>query len=127
MPIHRGLRRRTSKQPKIYCPTCGNVVDPPRTRADGFSPDGCLGGHCACGAVYVVDETGRSGGQAVLDVLALLCDGDLDAALALESGVDYDMKPLPYVRHARMLARNWRVSPNSQKKIWFGSLRKREE
>lgn len=120
MAIQKGPRIRRSRQPKVNCPSCGAVIDRPGHRSDGYGADGCLGGRCSCGAVYVIDETGRSGGQAVLDVLALLCDGDLDAALALESGTDYDMTPFPYVRHAGLAGRRWRVSPSSEPKIWFG-------
>jgi hypothetical protein len=62
-----------------------------------FTPDGCLAGRCSCGAAYAVDETGRLGGQALLDAQAVLCDGDLSLAMALESGrhVDVRSKPFP--------------------------------
>jgi hypothetical protein len=45
--------------------------------------------------VFVLDETGKSGGQALLDALALACDGDLDRALRLDSEKDYELKTKP--------------------------------
>ena len=120
--IQRSPRRRRTKSPTIHCPWCGSKIDRPRQTLEVFSSDGARGGRCTCGAAFVLDETGRSGGQCVLDVLALLCDGDLDRALALDSGTDYRMKTLPYVRFATSVARNWRVTPSRQPKIWFAAF-----
>ncbi len=57
-----------------------------------FTSDGCLAEACACGAVYAVDETGRLGGQALLDAQAVLCEGNLELAMTLETGKDVDVK-----------------------------------
>jgi len=54
-----------------------------------------LGGRCACGAYFVVDLSGRSGGQALLDVQTLACDGDLDRALELREGEHFELKTKP--------------------------------
>jgi hypothetical protein len=60
-----------------------------------FTPEGCLAERCSCGAVYAVDETGRLGGQALLDAQAVLCDGDLQLAMTLETGKQVDVRPRP--------------------------------
>jgi hypothetical protein len=57
-----------------------------------FTPDGCLAGRCPCGAVYAVDETGRLGGQALLDAQAFLCQGDLQLAMTLETGKQVEVR-----------------------------------
>ena len=59
-------------------------------------PGAATGGRCRCGAHFVLDITGRLGGEALLDLLALLEDGDLDRALALQADVDYEFADLPY-------------------------------
>jgi hypothetical protein len=61
-----------------------------------FTPGGCLAERCSCGAVYAVDETGRLGGQALLDAQAVLCDGDLQLAMTLESGKQVDVRSRPF-------------------------------
>ncbi len=102
---------------------CGMRVATPEHTWDVHSSEGCRGGRCSCGAAYVLDETGSRGGQALLDVLTLLCDGGLDRAMSLDSGVDYETKPLPYVRSAASEASGWRVTPSRQPKIWFARLK----
>ena len=67
----------------------------PRRVREVFTPDGCLAERCACGAVYAVDETGRLGGQALLDAQAVLCEGDLDQAMSLETGKQVDIRSRP--------------------------------
>jgi len=57
-----------------------------------YSGEGALGGRCSCGAVFVLDETGRSGGQALMDAQTLACDGDLDRALKLDPKRDLEVK-----------------------------------
>jgi hypothetical protein len=67
----------------------------PRPEAlDGFV--GVVGGRCECGAHFVADVTGRGGGQAFVDGLTLLCDGDVDAALRLGLGTDYEAADVGY-------------------------------
>jgi hypothetical protein len=43
-----------------------------------------------------VDETGRLGGQALLDAQAVLCDGDLRLAITLETGKQVDVRSRPF-------------------------------
>jgi hypothetical protein len=58
--------------------------------------DGCEGARCSCGALYVADVTGKCGGQALLDGLALVAGGDVERGMLLVAGVDYEMKTLGY-------------------------------
>jgi hypothetical protein len=84
-----------------------------------FTPDGCLAGGCSCGAVYAVDETGRLGGQALLDAQAVLCDGDLRVAMTLESGRHVDVRSRPFpVQSIRDGARRFERTSASAR-AWF--------
>jgi hypothetical protein len=83
------------KATRILCPFCEDNVPAPSRVMTVFTPDGCLAGRCSCGAVYAVDETGRLGGQALLDAQAVLCDGDLNLAMTLESGKQVDAQSQP--------------------------------
>lgn len=53
------------------------------------------GGRCECGAYFVVDVTGKSGGQALLDVQTLAAGGDIDQALKLREHEDFELKSKP--------------------------------
>jgi hypothetical protein len=88
--------RRMRKARQILCPFCKQGVPEPRKVTTVFTPDGCLAERCSCGAVYAVDETGRLGGQALLDAQAVLCEGDLRLAMTLESGKDVDVLSKPF-------------------------------
>jgi hypothetical protein len=92
-----------------------------------FSGDGCLGGRCHCGAAFVVDETGHSGGQALLDAQAVACDGDLDAALALASGEDYVVETRPYQGPTAAAGLGRRQGhAHLQPKVWFVKLKAKD-
>lgn len=86
---------RMRKARQILCPFCKAEVPSPRRVMAVFTPGGCLAEACACGAVYAVDETGRLGGQAMLDAQAVLCEGDLELAMTLETGRDVDVRSRP--------------------------------
>jgi len=89
-----------SNIPKIGCPFCWEWMPQPKRLTGVFSSDAC-GGQCnECGAVFVVDETGKSGGQALLDAQALFAKGDLDRAMTLRDGVDFELKTRDYLREA---------------------------
>jgi len=109
-----GVRAKRNK-PRATCAFCLRKLKKPKQRDDVFSGDGAKGGRCACGASYVLDETGRSGGQALLDAMALVCEGDLGRAMKLESNVDYEAKSEIY-KGRRTTARD--VPP----KGWCGRL-----
>ena len=92
MPERNPFAQRMRKSRQILCPFCKEQVPPPRRVMAVFTSDGCLAATCACGAVYAVDETGRLGGQALLDAQAVLCEGNLELAMTLETGKDVDVK-----------------------------------
>jgi len=54
------------------------------------------GGRCTCGSSFVSDVTGKNGGEALVELLALACDGDMDRAWSLEQGRDYLLKVVSY-------------------------------
>jgi hypothetical protein len=86
---------RMRKARQILCPFCKQKVPAPRRVMTVFTPEGCLAERCACGAVYAVDETGRLGGQALLDAQAVLSEGDLKLAMTLETGKQVDVRSRP--------------------------------
>ena len=81
---------------QVFCPFCKESVPEPERVMSVFTPEGCLAGRCSCGAVYAVDETGRLGGQAMLDAQAVLCNGDLQLAMTLETGKQVDVRSRPF-------------------------------
>ena len=95
MPNTNQFARRMRKASRILCPFCKQKVPTPRRVMTVFTPEGCLTERCSCGAVYAVDETGRLGGQALLDAQAVLCDGDLRLAMTLETGKQVDVRSRP--------------------------------
>jgi len=120
-------RRRRGMRPQkvaIGCAFCWEWVPEPQTRHDAFSGSGCLGGRCACSAVYVLDETGRDGGQALMDAQALACGGDLDRALELEDGVDYEIKTRELGASGRRTAGRTAYSGYLPPKVWFLKLKR---
>jgi hypothetical protein len=117
---------RVREKARVGCPFCWEWIPTPKTVFEAFSADGCLGGRCSCGAAFVVDETGRAGGQALLDAQALVCDGDLDRALKLSSGADYDVQTRPYHGPTATVAGRRRGHGYMQPKVWFIKLKGEE-
>jgi len=80
-----GLKPRKDKE--ASCPFCGKVLERPRnverTRTSGFR-----GGACECGAVFLLDENGNHGGEAIVEVMTAGC-GSWEKAWALTPDVDY--------------------------------------
>ena len=91
---NRGVRMpmQKPKPPKVGCPFCFEWLPPPQTRHDLYNPEGTECGQCECGAYFVIDATGRSGGQALLDAQVLICDGDLERALAIDCEKELEIK-----------------------------------
>lgn len=89
-------RKLGTTLPKIGCPFCWEWLPTPRVQLNSFSATECKGGQCECGAFFVVDETGKSGGVALLDVQALACGGDLERAMTLQEDVDFELKKKAY-------------------------------
>jgi hypothetical protein len=93
------MKRRQAKKlrsPKLVCPFCDDLLPEAEMRFDVFSGEGCQGGKCKCGAAYALDEIGRAGGQAILDAVAILVDGDLDRAMSLKADLDYQVESRPF-------------------------------
>lgn len=93
------MKRRQAKKlrsPKLTCPFCDELLPESEMRLDVFSGEGCQGGKCTCGAAFALDEIGRAGGQAILDAVAILVDGDLDRAMSLKADLDYQVQSRPY-------------------------------
>jgi hypothetical protein len=112
---------RKLKPPSLRagCPFCWEWLPPAELLTKVFSSDS-RGGRCPCGAVYVVDETGRLGGAALLDALALACDGDLDRAEKLDSNQDYEVKTKPlgperFQSHSPAAPKVWAVKLTGKK------------
>jgi len=95
MPKANPFAERMRKARQVLCPFCKEKIPAPRRVLNVFTPEGCLAERCSCGAVYAVDETGRLGGQALLDAQAVLCDGDLRLAMTLETGKQVDVRSRP--------------------------------
>jgi hypothetical protein len=116
--------RRSVKQNslRVGCPFCWEWLPAPRLLYKVHSAEGASGGLCECGAFFVIDHTGKSGGQALMDLLALACDGDLDRALAIREGSDFELRTKPLKEQS---GRN-RLAGHSylQPKIWALKLKK---
>jgi hypothetical protein len=96
MPSQNPFSQRIRRARQVLCPFCKEQVPAPRRVRAVFTPEGCLAARCSCGAVYAVDETGRLGGQALLDAQAVLCEGDLRLAMTLETGKHVDVRSRPF-------------------------------
>ncbi len=110
---------RMRKATQIMCAFCEEKVPAPSRMMTVFTPEGCLAERCLCGAVYAVDETGRLGGQALLDAQAVLCNGDLNLAMTLESGKQVDIRSRPCRSRTIKVGagRLTRTSPSAR--AWF--------
>lgn len=100
---------------RVGCPFCFEWIPEPTRVVEVYSPEGAKGGRCECGAAFVIDETGKSGGLALLDAQTLLCAGDSAEAATLETGV-----------HVEVETREW-LSPGAGRRghsylsptVWF--------
>lgn len=88
-----------------------------------FSGEGCIGGKCQCGAVFVIDEAGRFGGQALMDAQALLCEGDLDRAMKLDSKQDLEVRTRPITETERHYGDRFQPHGHAAPKVWALKLR----
>ncbi len=128
------LKRRKPKRrkslrvnlPRIGCPFCWEWLPSPKPLTNVFTAYGCQGGRCAeCGAYYVVDDTGKSGGQALLDVQAFACDGDMDRALLIREGVDFELKTREYGGESASQNNYVRGHSHMQPQAWVLRLTKK--
>jgi hypothetical protein len=85
------------KDTPAACPFCEKRVPRPADLGTvGGASEAAEGGHCSCGAIYIADVTGKNGGQALVDGLTLLADGDQDRGMELSVDMDYEMQKLGY-------------------------------
>jgi hypothetical protein len=87
------VRRFERKDTPALCPFCEQKIPRPKALLKG---DEVKGGHCDCGALFLFDESGKTGGQIMVDGLSALCDGDIDAGMRLRIGVDCEIKDIGY-------------------------------
>lgn len=112
------FRRFERKDDPAICPFCEAKIPRPKPVPDS---DGFRGGHCECGALFLFDESGKTGGQSLLAGLTLISEGDIDLAMSLRPGVDYEVKDVGYRERTHSL------EPKSRRrggdfgipKLWF--------
>jgi hypothetical protein len=118
------LKKRKRKKPlrthlpDIGCPFCWEWLPTPQIQLKSFSGSECMGGRCECGAFFVVDETGKSGGTALLDVQAVASDGDLERAMTLREGVDFELKTKGYHGESGSASGNARGHSHMDPILW---------
>ena len=101
----------------VLCPFCGAAVLRP-VQLEGGTWYDFAGGFCDCGAVFALDPTARNGGAAFLQALVVVADGDMDRAMGLGEGEDYDVG---YVQNYD--SHQHRLDPNSFGTLYFVRLR----
>jgi len=79
----------------LRCPFCERPIEEPQEIMSRFG-NTFSGGRCICSAVYVYDRGGHSMGDAYVDVLSLVYDGDLEKAWSMTPGEDYEVLELTY-------------------------------
>jgi len=85
-------RERPNKE--ASCPFCGKILE--RPHAIGITAlTGFKGGACTCGTIYLFDENGFHGGDAIVEILTLLY-GDWETAWQHTPDEDYEQRDLPY-------------------------------
>jgi hypothetical protein len=99
------------------CPFCGEKILRP-VEVEGGQWYDFAGGFCDCGAVFAHDPTARNGGAVFLQALVMACNGDMDQALSLAEGEDYDAG---YVQKYNIDLN--RLEPNSFGTLYFIRLR----
>ena len=116
-------KKRKSYAPRVHvgCVFCGQRIPPPK-QVEAYSFEGALGGRCACGAFFVVDATGKHGGEVLLDLTTLACEGDSDRALELASGRDYELASKPLTERQPSSARARRPI-GGRPQVYFLKLR----
>src|SRR3989339_486727 len=99
------------------CPFCRAEIGPPAEVEDGewyyFAAGSCPGG-----AIFAHDPTARNGGAVFLQALLMANDGDMDRAMGMAEGVDYDVA---YVQKYNVELN--RLEPNSFGTLYFVRLR----
>jgi hypothetical protein len=99
------------------CPFCQAEIRPP-VEVEGGQWQDFTAGSCPCGAIFVHDPTARNGGAVFLQALLMVAGDDMDRAMGLAEGVDYDVG---YVQ--RYNSELHRLEPNSFGTLYFVRLR----
>ena len=99
------------------CPFCRAEIGPPAEVEDGQWYD-FAAGFCTCGALFAHDPTARNGGAVFLQALLMAADGDMDRAMGLAEGEDYDCG---YVQ--KYNSELHRLEPNAFGTLYFVRLR----
>ena len=118
--LRKRKKRRTLRSwlPEIGCPFCWEWLPAPKPQPATFSGSECKGGRCECGAFFVVDETGKAGGTALLDVQAVACGGDLDRAMTLTEGKDFELKKKDIMGGSRTVSGAVRGHSHMSPMLW---------
>ena len=99
------------------CPFCRDDIPKPEEVEGGQWFD-FTGGQCGCGAFYALDPTARNGGAVFLQTLLMAADGDMERALDMSEGEDYDCG---YVH--KYNSEMHRLEPNAFGTLYFLRLR----
>jgi len=99
------------------CPFCNAEIPRPAAVEGGEWHD-FAGGSCSCGAVFAHDPTARNGGAVFLQALLMASDDDMDRAMGMAEGVDYDCG---YVQ--KYNSELHRLEPNAFGTLYFIRLR----
>ena len=99
------------------CPFCRAEIRRP-VEVEGGEWYDFAGESCTCGAVFAHDPTARNGGAVFLQTLLMAADGDMDQAMGMSEGVDYDVG---YVQKYNL--EHHRLEPNSFGTLYFVRLR----
>jgi len=99
------------------CPFCGAEIPRPVEVGGGQWYD-FAAGTCNCGAVFAHDPTARNGGAVFLQALLMAAGGDMDRAMGMGEGEDYDCG---YVHKYDVDLH--RLAPNSFGTLYFIRLR----
>ncbi len=109
---------RMQQKLRVGCPFCFEWIPAPKNLSGVYSPEGAVGGRCECGAAFVLDETGKSGGLALLDAQVHLCDGDIARGTTLETDIDVEVKTRKYQGSVNSVGMR-RGNSYLTAKIWF--------
>lgn len=88
--------RKRHEKNRARCTFCETPISRPKEFPEAENGVTAVGGHCQCGAIFVADLTGKGGGEALWEGLTLLCDGDADQAMRLQTGKDYELEHRVY-------------------------------
>lgn len=97
------LRTKPRGDKDASCPYCGVIIVRPHD-TEITAESGFFGGECSCGAIFVYDETGGHGGEAIVEVMTAGCGGDWDVAWSLEPDVDYKQITVSYDERAHRIS-----------------------